>query len=76
LSTSYISINQFKAFRLDAVQAFDFYPQTINGQMVDTLRVILSGGDQWYEGPEARSLYVMLLARAREGQDATYWGPG
>lgn len=59
--STYISVNQCKVFRFDAVQGFDFYPQRLEDQKVDTLRVILSGGDQWYEGAEAVSLHRALL---------------
>lgn len=65
MNLTYVSTNQTKAFRYDAVQAFDYYPQWIGDQMVPTLRVLLSGGDQWYEGAEAVALYGELLRQAK-----------
>lgn len=64
---TYISANSHKAFRYDAVQAFDYYPQVIDDKRVETLRVLLLGGDQWFEGPEATALYQDLLNRAKMG---------
>lgn len=71
MSLSYISVNQTKAFRYSAVQAFDYYTQPIDNRMVLTLRVVMSGGDQWYEGHEATSLYGNLLQRAKDGNLGT-----
>lgn len=64
----YLNKTCLKAVDLTAVKAFDFYPQHIPNQfgdrkVVDTLRVILSGGDQWWEGAEAVELYQILLKR-------------
>lgn len=64
----WINKTRTKFIDLDGIKAFCYAPQFDMelGKHAENLRIILNGGDMWFEGEEAKELYNIILEKLKK----------
>ncbi len=64
----WINKNKTKFIDLEGIKAFYFSPQYDMelGKHVENLRVLLNGGDMWFDGEDAKELYNIIIENLKK----------